>query len=257
MAFYLFWNQITLCNLEFFLSGIAGEVDDFHTVIQRLRNTGRIVCSCKEQHVAQIHRHFQIVVAESKVLFGVQYLKQCRGWISFVVTAQFIDLIEQHQRIHASCLLDGRDDSSRHCTDVSLAVTTDICLIAHTTQAHADIFSSHCCRNRLCNGCFSDTWRTNQTDDLSLDVWLKLSYCKDFQDSFLNLLQAIMVCIQTFLCRINIQLVLGHDIPWQRKIGVQIVSGNHRFLTVEHHLGKLVDLLADLFLGFLIWMNLF
>ena len=66
-----------------------------------------------------------------------------------------------------------------------------------------------------------------------------------------------MVCIQTFLCSIDIQFVLGHYIPWQRKIGVQIVSGNHRFLTVEHHLGKLVDLLADLFLGFLIRMNLF
>ena len=76
MAFDLLGNQIAFGNLEFFLAGIAGKLDNFHTVVQRRRNARRVVCRCKEEHIAQIHRDFQIMVAERKVLLGVQHLQQ-------------------------------------------------------------------------------------------------------------------------------------------------------------------------------------
>ena len=37
----LFWRQVALCDLELFLAGIAGQLDDLHAVIQRSRDAGK------------------------------------------------------------------------------------------------------------------------------------------------------------------------------------------------------------------------
>ena len=252
VALNLFWHQIALGNLELFLAGIAGQLDDLHAVVQRGRDAGRVVCRREEEDVAQIERDLQIVVAEGKILLRVQHLQQRRGRVALVVAAQFVDLVQQHQRVHAARLFERGHDAAGHRADVSLAVAADVRLVAHAAQAHAHIFAAHRLGDGARNRSLADAGRAHQTDDLALDVRLQLAHRQNLQDALLDLLQAVVVGVELLLRRLDIQLILGELVPRQREDGVQIVAADHRLLAGIHHLGELVDLVAQLLLGLLV-----
>ncbi len=71
----LFRQQMLFRNVQFFIFGIAGETNHFHTVQQRRRDVHRVRGRDKH-HVGEIVIHFQIVIVERHVLFWIKHLQQ-------------------------------------------------------------------------------------------------------------------------------------------------------------------------------------
>ena len=94
-------NQIAPGDLLFLLLAVAGEPQDFHAIQQRLRNGIERIRRCDEQHLRQIERQVQIVIAERLVLLRIEHLEQCRGRIATEIAAQLVHFVEQQHRIHA------------------------------------------------------------------------------------------------------------------------------------------------------------
>ncbi|MNT65880.1 hypothetical protein D3C72_2038990 [compost metagenome] len=61
---------MALGNVQFFVFGVTGQTDHFHTIQQRSRNVHG-VGGRYEHHIAEIIVNFQIVIAERHVLFWV------------------------------------------------------------------------------------------------------------------------------------------------------------------------------------------
>ena len=122
------------CNLKFFLARIAGQLDDLHAVEQWPRDgIERIGCR-DEQHVGEIERHLDKMVAERVVLLRVEHLQKRRGRVAAVIVSELVDLVEQHQRIAATGKLHCVHDPSGHRADICLAMAADIALIAHAAK---------------------------------------------------------------------------------------------------------------------------
>ena len=76
--------------------GIAGQVNDLHTVQQRAGDGVLVVGGGNEQNVAEVKGQLHEVIAEGHVLLGVKDLQQGRGGIALVVRAQLVDLVHQN-----------------------------------------------------------------------------------------------------------------------------------------------------------------
>ena len=74
----LLGNQVFVGDVELFFPRVARQFDDFHTVAQRFRYWIHPVRRRDEQHLGQIERHIQIVIAERIVLLRVQNFHQRR-----------------------------------------------------------------------------------------------------------------------------------------------------------------------------------
>ena len=67
-------EQIPLRDLQLLGLGVSGEVDSFHTVEKRARNTIQIVRGRDKEHLRKIERDPEIVIDERGVLSGVEHL---------------------------------------------------------------------------------------------------------------------------------------------------------------------------------------
>ena len=65
-----------LGDLDLFLLGVAGELNDLHAVAKCRLNGIEHIRGGDEHHVRQIERHAEIVVAERKVLLRVENFEQ-------------------------------------------------------------------------------------------------------------------------------------------------------------------------------------
>ena len=86
-------------DILLFESGVAVDVDNLHPVFQSDRDLVFVVCSSDEKDVAEVEFKVQEVIGESLVLLRIQNFKQRGRGISFVVGAEFVDLIQQEERV--------------------------------------------------------------------------------------------------------------------------------------------------------------
>lgn len=101
-------------------------------------------------------------------------------------------------------------------------MTPDVRLVPDAAQGHAHILASHGFGNGAGNGSLAHTGRAHQTDDLSVDVRRQLTHCQQFQNPLLDLLQTIVLPVEQTGRRLDIDLILGVDIPGQFQTGIQI-----------------------------------
>ena len=99
MFFQLLGQKMPPCNLQLFFIGVGAQFNDLHPVEQRPRDGVGGVGGGDEHALVQVERHLKIVVAEGRILRGIEHLQQRRGGVSFIVAAELVDLIEQQQRV--------------------------------------------------------------------------------------------------------------------------------------------------------------
>ena len=102
--FSLLGQQVPLGDLQLLLIAVAGQLNDLHPVQQGPGDGVQGVGGGDEQHVGQIEGQLQEVVPEGGVLLPIQHLQQGGGRVTPVVGAQFVDLIQQQQRVSAARL---------------------------------------------------------------------------------------------------------------------------------------------------------
>ena len=69
-------DEVALRDLEFLVLDIARQVDDLHAVAQWPRNAVEHIRCSDEHDPRQVERHAEIVVAESRVLLGIEHFEQ-------------------------------------------------------------------------------------------------------------------------------------------------------------------------------------
>ena len=173
--------------------------------------------------MAQIVVHIQVVVMECTVLFRIKYLQQSSSRITFKVARHLVDLIQYKYRIGSSCFLYILKDSSAHSTNICPAMTSDFCLVVQTSQGNTYILPAQCFCNRAAQRSLSDSRRTIQADDRRLHIFLQLQYSQMFDNTFLYLLQTIMIPIQYPTGMIQVKIVCRIGFPWQTDNGLYIL----------------------------------
>ena len=238
-------------DIIFFHPGITGQLDHIHTIPQGAGNTAQIVGRSNEQNMAQIVRNIQEMVIEGAVLFRVQGFQQSGCGVAPEISCQFIDLVQQHQRVGTLGRDHGRNDLTRHRANIGAAMTTDLGFIPHTTQAQAHIFAPKALGDGTSDTGLTHTRRACQTDDLCLDVRRQFAHSQDLQNTVLDLFQTIVVPVQDLLRPGNVQIIHRKGIPRQVQAGVQIGADDRSFLVAALHLGKAIHLFQQLFLAVL------
>ena len=125
MFIHLFRNKILFRDLYFLFLGITSKIDNFHTVAKWTRDLIEDVRRRNEHDLRKIVVQVQVVIAESAVLFRIKNFKHGRSWITFKIRAKFINLIEKDNRVYCLTLFHRLDESARHGTYVSTAMTAD------------------------------------------------------------------------------------------------------------------------------------
>ena len=92
-------DEVAAGDRELLFLGVAGQLEHLHAVAQRRRNRVEHVGGGDEQHLRQVERHVEVVVAEGVVLLGVEHLEQRRGRIAAEVGAELVDLVEHEHRV--------------------------------------------------------------------------------------------------------------------------------------------------------------
>ena len=71
-------EQIALGDFELFVLGVTGKLDDLHAVAHRARDRIQHVGGGDEHHLGEVEGHAEVIVAERRVLLGVEHFEQRR-----------------------------------------------------------------------------------------------------------------------------------------------------------------------------------
>ena len=96
----LTWQQVPAGDVQLLFLRVTGQLDDFHAVDEGRMNRRQLVRGGDEQHLRQIDRHFEIVIAERVILRRVEHLQQCGGGIALVASGNLVNLVEHEHRIY-------------------------------------------------------------------------------------------------------------------------------------------------------------
>ena len=238
-------------NVILFHAGVAGQLNDVHTVAQRAGDAAQVVRGGNKEHMAQIKGDINEMIVKCAVLLRVQRLQQSCRRVAPEVPCQLVDLVQQHQRVGGLGGDHGADDLAGHGTDVGAAVAADLSFVPHAAKTDAHILTAKAFGDGACDAGFADTRRADQTDDLRLHVRCQLAHSQRFQNAILDLFQAVVVPVQDLLGAVDIQIIHGHGVPRQVQTGVQIGADDRGFLIAALHPGQAVYLLEQLFLAVL------
>ena len=118
--------------------GVAGQLDDLHAVEQGRRDRVEHVRRGDEHDLREVESDVEVVVAEGRVLLGVEDFQKRRRRIAAEVRAELVDLVEHEDRVVRARLANALDDPAGHGADVGPAVAADLGLVVHAAQADAD-----------------------------------------------------------------------------------------------------------------------
>ena len=163
---------MTTGYLHLFLSNVATNLNQFHTVKQSRRDGSQVIGCSDEHHFGQIIIHIQIVVMERMVLFRIQHFQHCRTWITTMVTSQFVYFIQNNHRIRCFCLDKTLNDTSRHSTYVCFTMSANFRFIVYATQRHTDILTFQRRCDRASQRRFTYSRRAIQTNNRRFHIVL-------------------------------------------------------------------------------------
>ena len=112
-----------------------------------------------------------------------------------MTTTNLVDFINENERVLSLTLLQRLDDSTRKSTDIGTSVTLDLSNIRQATNREAIVLSVQSARDRLSNTCLSNTRRSNEAQDLSLDGSTQFSDGNEFENAVLHILQTIVIFV--------------------------------------------------------------
>ncbi len=149
-----------------------------------------------EQHLRQIERHAQVIVAEGPVLLGVEHLEQRRGGIALDARAELVDLVEHHDAVPRARLAQRLDDVAGQRADIGAPVAADLGLVMDAAQARAHEFAPGRLGDRLAERRLADAGRADEAQDRAAAARLQLLHREIFEDAARHLLQPEMVLVE-------------------------------------------------------------
>ena len=126
-------------------------------------------------------------------------------------------------------------------------MTADFRFITHTTQRNTGKFTLNSLGNAARQACFAYTRRSYQTQNRSTCTLGQRTYRQIFQNTLLNLLQAIVILIKNILRLIYIKIILGEFAPGQCQQRINIGAYYRSLRRHRRHFRQTSQLLVDFF----------
>ena len=189
-------DQVAFRDLLLFERGVAGQADDLHAVEQRTRDGLQHVRGRDEHDLAEVVVDLEVMVVERLVLLRVEHFEQRGRRISLVVAAELVQFVQHEHRIDRPCAFHALDDASGERADVGAAVAAYLRLVANAAERHADEFAVEGDGDGAAERGLADAGRSDEADDRGFAVLFELVDGEEFEDSFLHVLEAVVVGVQ-------------------------------------------------------------
>src|SRR5262249_38310557 len=183
-------------DFELFILDIAGQIDDLHAVAQRPRNAVENVRGCNEHDLREIERHTEIVVAEGRVLLGVEHFEKRGSRVALDTAPEFVDLVEHHHAIPGPGPADPLYDVPRQRTDIGAAVSADLGLVVGSAETDPNKFAAGGPGDTLPQLGLADAGRTAKAQDRAGPARIELLDREIFENAPLDLGETIMVRVE-------------------------------------------------------------
>ena len=227
-----------LRDLQLFFVRVGAKLNDLHAVKKRPRNRVRRVCGRDEHALAEVKRNLDIVVAEARILRGIENLQKRGRGVALIVAAELIDLVEQQKRVLTLRLRKTGHDSTGHGSDVGLAVAADLRFIVHAAERNARKLSVERSCDRDGNRRFANAGRADQAENLPRKLGRQLPHGERLQNPLFDLLKAKVIVIENFCRCLHVQPLFCPLVPRKLQHEVQIVPDDGGLGGVLLLLGK-------------------
>ncbi len=169
------------------------------------------------------------------VLLRVEHLEQGGRRVTAKIHRHLVHFIEHEQGV--TCLYLGHvlDDLAGHRTDIGAPMTTNLCLIAHAAQGHANELTVRRPRDRLPERRFSHPRRPDKTQDRPLDLIDPLLDREILENAFLNFFQAVVVRLENALGGGQVLAHPGPLLPRHIHEPIDVVAHHRGFRRHRRH----------------------
>ena len=205
-----------------------------------------VVGRADEHDLRQVERHVEVVVAERRVLLGVEHLEHRAGRVAAEVGAHLVDLVDHEQRVVGARVAQRADDRPGHRADVGAAVAADLGLVAHAADADALELAAQRAGDRLAQRRLADAGRPDEAEDRAARVRLELAHGEELEDAVLDLLDVVVVGVEHLARVVEVEVVLGADAPRQRRDPLQVGADDAVLGGLGGQLLQAVQLAVDL-----------
>ena len=235
-------DQVLYGDLQLLVLGIAGQLQHLHAIAQRGSNRVEDVGGGDEQHLGEVERHIEIVIAEGIVLLRVEDLQQRRRGVAAEVRAQLVDLVENEDGVLRFGAAQPLDDLAGQGADVGAAVAADLRLVAHAPERDADELAIEGARNRPRQRGLADARRTDAAENRPLHAGVQLAHREVLENAIFRLLESAVVVVEHLPAAGEIDDLFGPHVPGQDHEPIEI-RPRHRVLGRRHrHAGQPVEL---------------
>src|SRR5438552_4407604 len=209
-------------DVHLLVLGVAGEPDDLHAVAERRDDRVLDVRGRDEDHLGEVVRHLEVVVAERVVLLGVEDLEERRARVTAEVRAGLVDLVEHEHGVDLSRGLHVLQDAAGERAHVGAPVAADLGLVADAAERHADELAAHRASDGLAEARLADAGRADEAEDGRAQVLAELAHGHVLDDPVLHLRQAVVVLVEDLRGLGDVPVVARRLVPGQRDEPVHI-----------------------------------
>src|SRR5438270_3152899 len=189
-------DQVAEGDVNLFVFGVALQLDDLHAVAQRLGDGVEHVRGSDEHYLREIERNVEIVIAEGRVLLGIESFEQSRRRVAAEVATELVDFVEHEDGIVGLGAADALYDLSGQSADVSATMTADLGFIVQPTERHALELASQGARDGAAERGLAYSGRPDEAKDRPLHAGLQPAHGKVIQDAIFHLLQVVVVFVE-------------------------------------------------------------
>src|SRR5688572_12254015 len=207
-------HEVALRDLELLFLGVAGKLDDLHAIAQRPGDGLEHVRGGDEHDLGEIEVDREVVVAESRVLLGVEHFEERARRVAVeAALPELVDLVEHEDAGARLGAADGLDHVPRQRADVSAPMAADLGLVVHPAERDALELAPGRARDRLAERGLADARRADEAQDRALAVRIELAHGKVLEDPALDLVEAEVVLVEHPARFGNIDVLRGFRLP--------------------------------------------
>ena len=221
-------NQEALGDMDFLFLGVAGKLDDFHAIAQRLRNRIHPVGRGDEDDLREIERNVEIMIAERRILFRIEHFHQRRRWIAAEIAAELVHFVEHEHWVHRLGATNVLNHLPGQSANVSPAMAADFSFVVHAAKRDADKFPAHSSRDGFSERCLADAWRPDEAKNRTFHSRLKLFHREIVENALLHLFEIVVIFVEDRLGLRDVNVFrAGGLVPRQRGHPFEVRPRDH------------------------------
>ena len=228
-------NQVAARDDHLLLLGVALQRDDLHAVAQRVGHRVEHVGGGDEEHLREVERHVQVVVAEGEILLGIEHFEQRRRRVAAEVAPQLVHFVEHEYRVVGSHPPQALDDLPRQRADIGPAVAADFGFVVHAAHRNARELAAQRARDGLAERGFPHARRSHEAQDGALQHRPELQHRQVVENPVLHFFQVVVVLVQDLGRPFHVHPRGGGHVPRQARHPFQVGPRDAVFRRCRRH----------------------